>query len=383
MTKRGPRHLLYVAGTALFLAFSPILPAAAQGGGAAFLAGLGAHRTLGSTEPANGDLNPYAVAIAPAGFGSVHQGDVLVTNFNNARNFQGTGSTIMAYRPATGAFSVFATVPRTLAGCPGGVGLTAALAVLKSGWVIVGSAPSTDGTPRTLGTGCLIVLDARGNVAGTITGPEIDDPWGDMAVIDRGDQAQLFVSNVGFGLMGSAAGAAQRQANVVRLDLVIAPGKPPAVRARTVIAEGFGAQTDPSVFLIGPTGLALGPQGQLFVSDALGNRIVAIDKAATRTRPAGTGREVTRDGFLHRPLALVLAPNGNLLAVNGLNGDVVEIDPGSGRQIGRQLIDDDEAQTPPGSGDLFGLAIMPDGEGFYYVEDDVNTLVAAKRAKGK
>jgi hypothetical protein len=28
-------------------------------------------------------------------------------------------------------------------------------------------------------------------------------------------------------------------------------------------------------------------------------------------------------------------------------------------------------------GDLFGIAVQSDGKGFYYVEDDVNTLVQA------
>ena len=31
----------------------------------------------------------------------------------------------------------------------------------------------------------------------------------------------------------------------------------------------------------------------------------------------------------------------------------------------------------PGNGDLFGIAMTPDGKGFYYVEDDVNTLMEA------
>ena len=37
----------------------------------------------------------------------------------------------------------------------------------------------------------------------------------------------------------------------------------------------------------------------------------------------------------------------------------------------------DKAQTPPGSGDLFGLVMTPAGDGFYYVEDDMNTVVLA------
>ena len=53
-------------------------------------------------------------------------------------------------------------MPKQLPQCPGGVGLTAAMTMLQSGWVIVGSDPSTDGTTSTKGQGCLIVLDANG-----------------------------------------------------------------------------------------------------------------------------------------------------------------------------------------------------------------------------
>ena len=64
---------------------------------------------------------------------------------------------------------------------------------------------------------------------------------------------------------------------------------------------------------------------------------------------------------------------------NGKNGQVVEIDPQSGRQIYAQWIDSNQAQSPPGHGDLFGLAMVPDGSGFYYVTDDMNALMKAVR----
>ncbi len=73
-----------------------------------------------------------------------------------------------------------------------------------------------------------------------------------------------------------------------------------------------------------------------------------------------------------------MAPNGHLLAVNGHNGQVVEIDPVAGKQLYAQWIDANQAQSPPGSGDLFGLAIKPDGNGFYYVEDEMNALMEAR-----
>jgi DNA-binding beta-propeller fold protein YncE len=113
------------------------------------------------------------------------------------------------------------------------------------------------------------------------------------------------------------------------------------------------------------------------VSDALANRIVAIPEATTRTTSAGTGREITKDGLMLRPLALVVLPNGHLLAVNARNGKVVELDPVAGKQIYAQWIDTNQAQSPPGNGDLFGLALRPDGKGFYYVADDMNTVMEA------
>ncbi|MEK6293406.1 MAG: hypothetical protein V4793_18865, partial [Paraburkholderia tropica] len=69
---------------------------------------------------------------------------------------------------------------------------------------------------------------------------------------------------------------------------------------------------------------------------------------------------------------------GHLLVTNALNGQVVEIDPVAAKQLYARWIDTDKAQTPPGNGDLFGIAMTPAGDGFYYVEDDVNTLVLAK-----
>jgi hypothetical protein len=260
------------------------------------------------------------------------------------------------------------------------------MTMLKSGWLIVGSTPSTDGTTRTKGDGCLVVLDPSGRVAAVWAGPNIDDPWGNMAVIDRGTSATLFVSMSGFDVPGPAlhdpaTGEPKvvNKATVLRIDVAIAPGRPPSIARETVIGSGFGQRADKDSFLIGPTGQALGPDGTLYVSDAIGNRIAAIPDAATRTDSAGTGRTVTQGGLLKRPLALVMAPNGDLLVTNARNGQIVEVNAASGKQLYAQWIDADQAQTPPGNGDLFSLAMTPDGTGFYYVEDDVNTLMEASR----
>lgn len=343
------------------------------------------HELLSSTISDAGDSNPYAVIVAPVSAGKIQAGDVLVDNFNNVSNLQGTGTSIMDYNPSTKRMTLFAKVPQDLPQCPGGVGLSTAMAMLKTGWIIVGSAPSKDGTTRTLGRGGFLVFDPNGKLVDTWSGPNIACPWGNMAWKDDGSTATLFVSMAGFDVPPvnvrdpkTGYPVVVNRATVLRIRLSIPDGKPPVITDQTVIGDGFGERADRGAFLIGPTGQALGSDGTLYVSDALGNRIAAISDALTRTDSAGLGRTLTADDLLKRPLATAIAPNGHLLVLNAQNGEVVEVDPASGKQLYAQWIDNDPAQSPPGNGDLFGFAMKPDGSGFYYVEDDMNTLMEAR-----
>jgi hypothetical protein len=366
-----------IVAIAVALGLAPVV-AAPQG----LLELLHKHATLTSTVTDNGDLNPYAIVVAPVSAGRISAGDVLVDNFNNISNLQGTGTTIVDYNPATRKTALFSKIPQHDARCPGGIGLSTAMTMLKSGWIVVGSTPSTDGTTRTKGNGCLLVLDPNGNVVDVWAGPNINDPWGNMATVDNGTTASLFISMAGFdvpgpGVRDPATGAAVvvRKAIVLRLDLAIPSGKPPTIAQQTIVASGLPQQADLDNFLFGPTGVAIAPDGTVYVSDGVGNRIVKIPQAATRTTSAGTGETLTQGGLLKNPLSLIYLPNGHLLTCNGLNGQVVEIDPVTGKQIYAQWLDVDQAQTPPGNGDLFGIAMKPDGSGLYYVEDDTNALV--------
>jgi hypothetical protein len=351
-----------------------------------FLESIHRHATLTSTVTDNGDLNPYAIVVAPADAGKIRKDDVLVDNFNNISNLQGTGTTIVGYRPATRDTYLFAKLPQNLPQCPGGIGLTTAMTMLKSGWVIVGSTPSKDGTTATKGDGCLLVLDSHGKLAAVWSGPTINDPWGDMAVVDNGATATLFISMAGFGIPGpnvldpaTKFPVVVRRANVLRLELSIPDGKPPVLVSQTVVGSAFAARADRDNFLLGPTGLALGADNTLYVTDGLDNVITAIPNATTRTDSAGAGRIVTQGGLLSWPLAMVFTPQGHLLVCNGKDGRLVEVDPAAGKQIYAQWINNDQAQSPPGNGDLFGIAMTPDQKGFYYVMDDVNTVMKASR----
>lgn len=325
---------------------------------------------VASTVPANGDVNPYGIARVPRSTGSLVKGHILISNFNSSANLQGTGTTIVQIAP-DGTSSLFAQIDAsTLPGpCPGGVGLTTALAVLSKGWVIVGSLPTTDGTAATAGAGCLLVLDHHGNVVETFYGSLINGPW-DMAAWDGGSSADLFVTNVLNGTL-AAGGKVVHQGTVVRLTLDIEKGAMPSLQSITVIGSGFPERTDPAALVIGPTGLGLDANADtLYVADSLSNRVAAIPLPLFRVDSAGTGADVTLGGSLNDPLGLTVAPGGNILTVNGANGLLVETTP-EGQQVAATLLDSNG--NPPGTGALFGLIDVA-GVGVYFVDDDSNTL---------
>jgi hypothetical protein len=325
-----------------------------------------------STVPSNGDVNPYGVAVVPVSKGSLVEGDVLVSNFNASSNLQGTGTTIVEVS-SSGAVSQFAHIELNhLPGpCPGGIGLTTALVALKSGWVIVGSLPTTDGTSATAQAGCLIVLNSSGTPVETIAGDPINGPW-DMTALDHRGNADLFVTNVLNGTV-AAGGRTVHDGTVVRIDLKNLERHTPRIHSITTIGQGFPERTDPAALVVGPTGLGLSGD-TLYVADSVDNRIAAIPHAVNTHSASVGGTTVSTGGSLNDPLGLAIAPGGDILTVNGLDGNLVETTP-AGNQVEVKTLD----STPlppglPGNGTLFGLAVVPGGTGVYFVDDGSNTL---------
>jgi hypothetical protein len=321
---------------------------------------------LGSTVPANGDVNPYGIANVTTSVGALVRGDILVSNFNNSENEQGTGTTIVQLTP-TGSLSVFAKIePSTLPGpCPGGVGLTTALAILPGGYVVVGSLPTSDGSASTAKAGCLIVLDPNGHPVRTIAGPPINGPW-DMTAVSAGPASTLFVTNVLNGTVASGT-TPTNGGTVVRIGLFTLPGHAPVVTAEQTIATGFPERTDEAALVIGPTGVALGYEGTLYVADTLDNRIAAIPGAQFRQTPLGNaGITVAKGGYLNSPLGMTLSPYGDVLTTNGGDGNIVETTP-----FGAEFQPFD---TEAGEGGLFGLTVTPNQRGVYFVNDATNAL---------
>ncbi len=374
------------------LACAAFTPGAASAFDHPFIGQFHTLTSLGSTVPANGDVNPYGIVTVPQSEGALVRGDTLISNFNNEENLQGTGTTIVQISP-TGSLSLFAKIdPSTLPGpCPGGVGLTTALAVLPDGFVVVGSLPTSNGQAATAQAGCLIVLDSSGHVVQTISGPPINGPW-DMTSVAQDDSATLFVTNVLNGTVASGETPTDG-GTVVRIRVRVGEhmgghfgndfgahrgghfgndfGDHPRPGLQVVgietIATGFPERTDPAALVVGPTGVGLGEEGTLYVADTQGNRIAEVPDALFRQTPLGEGgTTVATGGYLNNPLGLTIAPNGDILTANANDGNIVETTP-----VGAEFQPFD---TGAEAGGLFGLTVAPHNQGVLFVNDSNNTL---------
>jgi hypothetical protein len=316
-----------------------------------------------STIPTNGDVNPYGVAFVPQNFpagGLLKPGDLLVSNFNNKLNLQGTGTTIVKVTP-NGQTSLF------FQGA-GPLGLSTGLAVLKKGFVLVANCPTTGGAAPMAEQGSLLVIDRNGHLINTILSPLVQGPW-DFTVHDEGNLVQVFVSNV---LTGT----------VSRLDLLLDAGNV-QVKSAAVIASGYLHRPDPATFEVGPTGLAYDHRRDiLYVASTGDNEVFAVKNAGEDNQSRGMGQLIYRDQVhLHGALAMVLAPNGHLLVSNsdGINPDpnqpseIVEFTV-HGQFIGQLSVD-------PAEGGAFGLNIVQvadDVVRFAAVDDNANTITIWK-----
>jgi hypothetical protein len=341
-------------------------PAAAH----TFLSTLGRISQVGSTVPANGDVNPYGIAVVRTTEGRLIRGDTLVSNFNYAANVQGTGRTIVELSPQ-GKQTLFAkvtTVPRGQH-CPGGIGLSTALGILPGGWVVVGSVPAAgpSGAPTNANpAGCLLVLNKAGVVVEAWSNADISGPW-DLATHVTGSEVAIFVSNALSRAPGNRPLPKTGRCTVSRLNVTLGAGVPRLTSA-TIVGRGFPWKVDHATFVLAPTGLALSTSGTLYVAQTLGDRITAIPNALTRATSIVDGTStLTRGGALNSPLGLLVAPNGDLLATNGGNGAIVEISP-QGHQVATAAL------VRNGAGALFGITMSLSNRGLAFVNDATNAV---------
>ena len=321
--------------------------------------------TVASTVPTRGDLNPYGIAFVPSGVSStiLKPGDVVVSNFNAPSNKQGTGTTIVKLVTDSKPVTFFQGQ---------NLGLTTALVVLKSGFVLVGNLPTTNGT-TIRPPGSLLVINPEGRLVSELKDATLlDGPW-DMTVISEPSPPQtskvtVAVSNV---LSGTVA----------RIDINIGDSGATLLPSSVIIASGYKHAPNAAALVVGPTGLAYNPASRvLYVASTADNKVFGIMNADT-TKDNGTGTLIYQDDdHLRGPLALALAPNGDLVTANG---DAVN--PPSDAQHASEIVE--FTKTPPGQfvaqmqvdpmpGAAFGLAIELGTNGhsrFAAVNDNTNT----------
>jgi hypothetical protein len=366
ITRRLPLRLALLAG----FAASGVAAARADDDRRAFLPRAEASSTI----PANGDLNPYGVAFVADGFpagGLIAPGDVLVSNFNNINNLQGTGVTIIRLTPngviapgvapgSAGNAAVFFTSRLT--------GLSTALGVLRGGFVIVGNVPTTDGTSATIAQGSLQIVDRTGKLVKTLNDSAfLDSPW-DLTINDKGGYAQVFVSNV---LTGT----------VSRLDVLVGASTV-TVLHKAEIASGYAHQPNAAALVLGPTGLAYdGDADVLYVASTADNAIFAVPFASRAQSPVTKGKQVFADPHLRGPLALAFAPNGDLVTANGdaVNGDPTH--PSEIIEFTRSGAFVREFDIDASQGGSFGLAtVLGENPPFNFAAvDDVPNIVWVAR----
>jgi hypothetical protein len=345
-------------------------PSGASASPSTFLSSLGPPRQIASTVPANGDVNPYGVAVVPATTGKLVKGDVLVSNFNDKANVQGTGKTMVEVSPAgkVATFAQLSALPRSMS-CPGGIGLSTALSILPGGWVVVGSLPAgpSGALPEANPAGCLIVLNSAGTPVETWTNQDINGPW-DMTEVNTSAGADLFVSNALSRPAGLKDTPQSGTCTVTRIDISLSPGRVPRLAGSTAIGTGFFWKGDKAAFVLAPTGLALSHSGTLYVAETPSNHITAIPDAETRSTAVKDGSStVFSGGALDAPLGMTMAPNGDIVVVNGNDGNAVEITP-QGKQVATMTL------VKNGAGDLFGVTLAPGGRQLIFVNDGANAL---------
>jgi len=330
--------------------------------GASILAKLNTSTTIGSTvDPITGDVNPYSLAIAPSTSGLLHQGDLVVCDFNDRANVEGTGNSLIALSPAPGSSPVPIFSKHALLGCTESV-------VTKNGdiWTAAFVAPD------------LAVVSPSGTLVSTFSGAPFTAPFG-ITIAKDPDTAGNTVFYEGDAKNG----------DVVRITAG------PFGITTAVIATGFAVNNAVPGAELGPGGLQYDRgHDRLYVVDGTNNTLVELRHVSTI--PA-YGITVHRDGKsfggpfarrgrlvyagfpLNAPISSALFPNGNVVIGNtgNPNGEnfMVEITP-RGRIAFVRNVD------TGASGSIFGMVSSGHDTGdvkLYFGDDNDNAVIVLTR----
>jgi DNA-binding beta-propeller fold protein YncE len=335
------------------------------------------NREVGSTVPANGDTNPYGVAVVPFSSGKLVKGDVLVANFNNSNGTAGAGTTVVQIDPATGSQQLFYQGQHTVVG-PVGIAINPTKDIVWLGdFGPANSSGVWDGAHANVDVispagKLLATYDNQTTQSGIFNGV-----WG-MAFSDIDGHVSFYWPNAGDGTTGAWGGT------VWQLHPLAGVNGQPLQSSYTLLGGGFAYQNMPgttAATAAGPEGVAWDADNHtLYVTDDMSNEIVAIRGLSGDGAGTYMSRVVASGGMLDAPQGIAVDPaDGDLLVVNGAgNNDLLEFTP-EGRLVAHRDLLPGEA---PGA--LFGLAATRHGDRLtiYYGDDDTNTLWSLSGSAG-
>lgn len=315
--------------------------------------------TIGSTiDPIFGELNPYGLDIAKTTSGSIAAGDLVVCNFNDSANVQGTGRTIIALHPQAGSTPTHIAADASLLGCN-------ALAMSPTG-VIWNAAFAANDNPLVSGSGTVLT---------TLPGGPWHHPFG-----------QTFAPTAGkFGIAAFYESNAE-DGSIVRIDI-----HPGPTFTFDVIADGFAVNGGAPGGILSPSGLQYDAKhDRLYIVDGTNNTLVSFKHVSTI--PAGgihvsgltfsgpfakRARVVFVGAPLNGPISSALLPDGHLVLGNTLdpNGQnlMVEIAPHSGKVLDVKNVDTGAA------GALFGMVASGTSDAntvVWFNDDNANAVWA-------
>lgn len=332
------------------------MPAPANGpigqnaNGSSVLATLTNEQTIGSTSPSSpADVNPYGLDIAKVTSGKIDAGDLVVCDFNNPGNVQGTGTVIVALHPVVGSSPTFIAKDNTLTGCN-------ALAMAPNGNIWAAAFSANDNPIFTSG-GAFVTALANG-------------PWHHPFGEAFAPPNTFYVSNAQGG-------------SIVRVTVMPGPSF-----AFTVIATGFPVNGGKPGSILSPSGLNYQPSGDiLYVVDGTNNALYAIDNvskvgangitvngSACSGVSASSLHLIYSGAPLNGPISSAILPGGNIAVANTLDPDgrnlIVEFSPTG------KLLDAKNVDTGP-AGALFGMVATGTSAAttkLYFNDDNDNTV---------
>ncbi len=256
---------------------------------------------IGSTVVGNGEQNPYGLDVAKVSSGKLTAGDLVICDFNNSANVQGTGSTIVALHPVEENKPRLILQNAALLGCN-------ALAL----------GPTDEIWAADFGANNNALVSPNGNLDLNLHNAAFNHPFGEAFASFDGPfgKAAFYESNAGSG-------------TIVRINIT------KAGFTFDTIAKGFAINNGPPGSILGPSGLQYDAKhDRLYVVDGANNTVTVLRHVSfipadgVRVNPDGVSfsgpfgvlaHSVFHGAPLNGPISSALLPNGNLAIGNTLD----------------------------------------------------------------